>query len=850
MTRSLGILFISVLCLCNTATGQTINEWESLGGPIGNVLGLMVERGIIVAACWDQGLQRTTNLGGTWTRVSDGLGVTVEVRSIVRHPSGLLLAGTRFAGLLLSSDMGASWRKDTTPVMPDDITALTVLPSGTIVVGSGTTVLTSIDTARTWRLYSGVIPQHSRSFTTRAGSGELYCGASRGIFRSTDEGATWSSMLSGTDSEGFGHIISSPDGVLLATREYPPGFLRSLDGQSWTYVYKGFPGSTASLAVDSHGNTYFGSDGGLYHSANTGLSWHPLKIFNPASRISSIIIDDTGCVYLGTARQGAFKSVYSVWNFVTWPAELLYPLNGAMRLHVPTSLEWTRVPNAASHQIQVSTDSTFTSSVVLDTILSDTRLVGYTLQNRTRYWWRVRGLGYGGDGPWSLIWSFTTRRLTPPAPVPLFPPDGADSLTADIVLTWEPASDAESYTIQVAEDPLMQIRVAESDTCSLTHFAFHPDVASRTYYWRVRAGNVDTVGQWSTIRRFATASYSGAPILASPARGDTVLGSGVVMKWTAPRAWRTAVEVLVSKDSTFSLDVLKVTTSGPSTDSAYVRGVLPYARYYWKARCLWSYGAAGRFSDTWSFETKRGLPARPELVFPPDGADSLFASLRLSWQPVIDAETYGIEMSEEPRLQSNVTRFDSLTKASTILDQLPLNKTIYWRVRANNSTGSGSWSPIWSFITAPYSGRPILTDPPNGATTGAYALWFQWQTPLTWQPWSFLEIFTDSALTRRKTHRSTYKYGSVAEKIIELEKNTKYYWRVRFTWSYGAYSAYSDTWSFTTNDVVDVDQPISTSRPTHPVIAGNSPQPFTSYTDITFALPVQSTATLRIHDAL
>ncbi|MBI5647817.1 MAG: T9SS type A sorting domain-containing protein, partial [Ignavibacteriae bacterium] len=37
---------------------------------------------------------------------------------------------------------------------------------------------------------------------------------------------------------------------------------------------------------------------------------------------------------------------------------------------------------------------------------------------------------------------------------------------------------------------------------------------------------------------------------------------------------------------------------------------------------------------------------------------------------------------------------------------------------------------------------------------------------------------------------------------------------------------------------------------THPVIAGNSPQPFTSYTDITFALPVQSTATLRIHDAL
>ncbi len=841
--------------LCINTSGPEWNFDLQNIGIVGSTHVYLDDAGTIFSGTEAHGIQYTTDGGATWLKsVLPKDTSLLALRSMLQLSSGVFLAGTRSFGLLASGDHGVHWSQGGGGTLPTDITALAQLPSGVVLAGSSAGVHVSTDDGFTWRVPTQPVHSGVSCFGRDDIRGRVYCGTNAGAFVSTDNGETWQTLGPFPDppSIAINSLVVAPSGSVLAMQRDLRRLYRTTDGQSWTYLPRGFaiPGAEVTLAIDSRGNLYQRTGDGLYVSWNEGASWQQAFSAQEPNRTLCLLIADSGRAYVGTTNGGVYVSREGLWTSFLAPPELISPPDASTGRLVSEPFLWKSVSFAERYRFQVSTDASFSDPLLLDITITDTTDQGMPKIEFQQYFWRVRAERSGSIGNWSPAWRFTTRRQTPQTPLLRFPPDNAGSLAAPILFDWGPATGAETYSFELAHDSLMQSRILAVDTITTTQFRYDPDPVEHTYYWRVRASNPDTASPWSPVWRFTSAPYSGIPTLVSPLPGMTVSAHGVFLRWTAPHTWRKTAEVYISKDSTFTVSVMKAYPSVADADSTVVGGLEMNVRYYWKVRCIWTSGTTSPFSDTWSFMAVPGVPMPPIQRLPPDGADSVFSSIRCSWVPVEGRDTYTCEISTDPLLRSNVIRLDSLINSYATLDTAPMSTTLYWRVRANNSSGSGAWSPIWSFITAPFSGRPILTDPPNGATTGAYALWFQWQTPLTWQPWSFLEIFTDSALTRRKTHRYTYKYGSVAEKIIELEKNTKYYWRVRFTWSYGAYSAYSDTWSFTTNDVVDVDQPKSTSRPTHPVIAGNSPQPFASYTDITFALPVQSTATLRIHDAL
>ena len=116
----------------------------------------------------------------------------------------------------------------------------------------------------------------------------------------------------------------------------------------------------------------------------------------------------------GTTRNVSTPDVgadeFELKNPVTAAPTLVYPANNAVLVEVNPLMNWDEVTNATMYHIQLSTDSTFGSTLVdVDTLTSsELQLPNNFLAINTKYYWRVSGKNGIGEGPFSSVWNFTT----------------------------------------------------------------------------------------------------------------------------------------------------------------------------------------------------------------------------------------------------------------------------------------------------------------------------------------------------------------------------------------------------------------------------------------------------------
>jgi len=119
------------------------------------------------------------------------------------------------------------------------------------------------------------------------------------------------------------------------------------------------------------------------------------------------------------ATSGSSTSSWSaVWNFTTIlgaPA-LASPSNGSTNVSTSPTLTWNASTGAASYRIQVSTDSTFSTTTYDASGITGTTQGVTGLLNHTRCFWRVDASNGGVTSGWSTVWNFTTVDLPPSAP--------------------------------------------------------------------------------------------------------------------------------------------------------------------------------------------------------------------------------------------------------------------------------------------------------------------------------------------------------------------------------------------------------------------------------------------------
>jgi hypothetical protein len=190
------------------------------------------------------------------------------------------------------------------------------------------------------------------------------------------------------------------------------------------------------------------TNSGSPYIPTTSSQWRTIRIrnqFGPVNRIQFVTCSAHGNnLYIDNVRINTIISIPS-------PPTLISPTNNATNVSLTPTLDWSDVSGATSYRVQVSQNSSFSTTVVNQTSSSSQYTIPTgILSPTTTYYWRANATNSAGTSNWSSVFIFTTTTGPPPPPTLLSPPNGASNVSLTPTLDWSDVSGATSYAVQVS----------------------------------------------------------------------------------------------------------------------------------------------------------------------------------------------------------------------------------------------------------------------------------------------------------------------------------------------------------------------------------------------------------------
>jgi len=464
------------------------------------------------------------------------------------------------------------------------------------------------------------------------------------------------------------------------------------------------------------------------------------------------------------------------------------------------------VTGATSYNLEASTKSTFSATILNKTISAATYTPTSDIPGNSPIYWRVRTLVNNVWGAWS-----ETRLFYSPNPpsTPNLSSPANDALTTSLqpVLDWSnsslPANTTfDHYDLQIANDTgftlgLMDLTISGPATNS--DYPFTAITPNTGYYWRVCA--VNTIGQssnWSSIYYLRSAMQ--APTLQSPANSTTP----AMITFRPSFSWNTvsgasSYTIQISTSATFSSKLVNTKANGTSytpTSDLPLNKVL-----YWRVRSEGTNGPS-LWSPVWTF-TSANPPSTPKLSSP--SANTLVTSPTptLYWKastlPVgVTLSNYEIQVSADATFTTTSIDDQDVTQVNDPLSLPGLlpNTKYYWRMRAFGSFDSNEQVSDWSSVS--YFREAML--PPTLPSLGSSG-----PVPSLRPVFNWGAVDGASNYTLQVSIYSSFKSLSLNKTVnsisytptSNLPAGRLLYWRVRANGSNGP-SPWSDPGSFNT----------------------------------------------------
>ena len=379
--RNIFIIFIISVVWTNVSTAQ--DDWVWTKGPTSGVIStLTINSSGDVFCGTNMGVYRSTDDGGSWQMINNGLDV-VKVTCSVNNPANQnIFIGTEGGGVFRSSDNGNSWE----PVNSDslgfflDIASLTSDVSGNIYCGtysiendSFSHLFKSSNNGKNWKrifttqhyMFSGRNKTAIHSISVN-NIGHIYIATDYSYFddgiityRSADNGNTWEEISSGLFSNDVFNIVltNAERDIFLSTVNN--GIYRSTNnGATWDPINNNLLNKhVQSLCLASDGQLLAGtvngySNGGVYRSTNNGDTWRKFNNGLKNLEIYSVIFDNRGFAYAATDG-GVYKTTKSI-------------IVGVEEYFNISQIEFILSPNPATDNISIS----FSNSELSNTSLS------------------------------------------------------------------------------------------------------------------------------------------------------------------------------------------------------------------------------------------------------------------------------------------------------------------------------------------------------------------------------------------------------------------------------------------------------------------------------------------------
>lgn len=306
----LASILLAIASMPETGWAQT-STGISLSGNLlpdslkSNVLSLYVDtNGDIFAAMSQKALLRSKDDGKRWERIFNKDFLSNFGFAVIREPKTNALLFGNGRGLYRSTSEGNEWAL----ILGDWANCFLTKPNGSILVGMGGRIAESSDGGTTWKdIFSDPGHFNILEFAMSSKTNSLFAATADtlgfGILRSTDDGTTWH---------------------------------QSNVGISDLHVW--------SVASDSNGIVYAGTENGLYRSADDGMSWTRITEIGSARRWARKILmvkpdlvfvgfDDMGGA--GGAKSGVLKYDGRTWtqivaDSVSWVGALAVKENSLL----------------------------------------------------------------------------------------------------------------------------------------------------------------------------------------------------------------------------------------------------------------------------------------------------------------------------------------------------------------------------------------------------------------------------------------------------------------------------------------------------------------------------------------
>ncbi|MBC7782642.1 MAG: S8 family serine peptidase [Burkholderiales bacterium] len=378
-------------------------------------------------------------------------------------------------------------------------------------------------------------------------------------------------------------------------------------------------------------------------------------------------------------------------------------LTAVLPSYSQTEAELTWVDNATNETGFIIERSQSSSFAVIDRSFTPpanaTRYNDWGLQQGTTYYYRVKAVGVNGaSGP------SNTASLLVPLPPPGIP-TAPGTLTAvtptysltEAELSWADRSSNETGFVIERSTSSTFATIDKTLTAGpgSTRYNDWGLTAGQAYYYRVKAINGAESSTWSN-----TASVGVAPVAPSApttlaviaVAGDTTAAK---VSWIDTSTNETTFELQRSTTTTFTAATTTTITVATNAVTHIDIGLAAGKSYYYRVRAVNSVGNSA-YSNTGTFVTPAAtVPTAPTgltaLVVAGDGK-----SVRLTWIDTSNNETR-FELVRATSIISQTTITLPANSTSHVDTGLKKGTTYYYMIRASNSVGDSSYSPIVSF---------------------------------------------------------------------------------------------------------------------------------------------------------
>jgi hypothetical protein len=274
--------------------------------------------------------------------------------------------------------------------------------------------------------------------------------------------------------------------------------------------------------------------------------------------------------------------IFLLMNSSIYPSlsipELIRPEENGTGVATTSTFSWETVNNADDYHLQISTDQNFSNTVRDIENIAATFYEATGLSDNRIYYWRVKAENAQAESFWSEKRRFITGENTPEQ-VSLTSPDDDAILTTFPILDWEKSDGAFSYTVQLSTTQDMSGLLLEYDCIADDQFPIFKLEYGQTYYWRVRAENLQNSSEWSDVWGFnLEKQFPKAPDLLLPLN-DSENEQEVTLTWEDV-ANSTGYYLQISNSAEFSSILLNDSTI-TDTEKTLLLGK---SSYYWRVR--------------------------------------------------------------------------------------------------------------------------------------------------------------------------------------------------------------------------------------------------------------------------